>query len=165
MSKTRKSIRPTRNVFQASGTAMSATSWPATSSITTNCGSFAPDARSTCVAAGIPIRVTSAAAMIVAQVRASGGMRELISAQTITVATDPQVPGPGWRRPAPNNVATRVAHTGARGRDAPATAGGTPALRSGGVMLAAWVGCFRASSLGRRDCCPGLLPPRLSLAT
>jgi hypothetical protein len=30
----------------------------------------------------------------------------------------------------PKNVATNVAHSGERGRDAPATAGGTPALRS-----------------------------------
>ncbi len=59
ISKTRKSIRPARNVFQASGTAMSATSCPATSSMTTNCGSFKPEARATRVAAGIPMSVTT----------------------------------------------------------------------------------------------------------
>ncbi len=43
---------------------------------------------------------------------------------------DPHVPGPGCSRPMPKKVAVRVAHSGARGRDAPATAGGTPALLS-----------------------------------
>src|SRR5208282_3196668 len=133
ISKTRKSIRPTRKVFQASGTAMSVTNWPATSSMTTNCGSFRPEVRATSVAAGIPMRVTAAAATMVAEVRLATGIRELANAHTITVANDPQVPGPGWRRPAPKKVATSVAQSGARGRDAPATAGGTPALLSLGA--------------------------------
>ena len=81
------------------------------------------------VAAGIPMRVTTEAAAIVAQARCAAGIWELASAHRITVASDPQVPGPGLRRPAPKNVATRVAHSGDRGRNAPATAGGTPALR------------------------------------
>ncbi len=37
----------------------------------------------------------------------------------MTVATDPQVPGPGWRRPAPKKVAMRVAQSGARGESPP----------------------------------------------
>ena len=40
ISKTRKSIKPTRKVFHVSGTAIRAMSCPATSSMTTNCGSF-----------------------------------------------------------------------------------------------------------------------------
>jgi hypothetical protein len=114
---------------------MSATSCPATSSMTTNCGSFKPEERATRVAAGIPTRVTAAAAMMVAQVRFASGIRELANAHTITVANDAHVPGPGLRRPVPKKVATSVTQSGARGRDAPATAGGTPALRSGAKSI------------------------------
>src|ERR1019366_1346596 len=74
---------------KARGTAMSVTSCPATSSMTTNCGSFKPDARATSVAAGIPMRVTAAAATIVAQARLATGIQELANAHTITVANDP----------------------------------------------------------------------------
>jgi len=81
------------------------------------------------------MRVTAPAATIVAQVRLAAGIRELANAQIITVASDPQVPGPGLRRPAPKKVATRAAHSGAAWRDAPATADGTPALRSGVALL------------------------------
>ena len=114
---------------------MSVTSCPATSSMTMNCGSFKPEQRATRVAAGIPIRVTAPAAMIVAQARFATGIRELANAHTMTVANDAQVPGPGLRRPVPTKVATSVTHSGAAGRDAPATAGGTPALRSGAALL------------------------------
>src|ERR1700737_2481442 len=79
------------------------------------------------------MRVTAAAAITVAQVRLASGIREATNPHTITVANDPHVPGPGLRRPAPKKVATSVAQSGARGRDAPATAGGTPALRSGAL--------------------------------
>ena len=105
---------------------MSVTNCPATSSMTTNCGSFRPEARATSVAAGIPMRVTAAAATMVAEVRLATDICELANAHTITVANDPHVPGPGLRRPAPKKVATSVAQSG--GRDAPATAGGSPAL-------------------------------------
>lgn len=81
--------------------------------MTTNCGSFEAEARATTVAAGIPMRVTAAAAMIVAQVRLAAGICELAKAHTIKVASDPHVPGPGFRRPAPNKVATSVAQRGA----------------------------------------------------
>ncbi len=77
------------------------------------------------------MRVTAAAAMMVAQVRLATGIWELANAHKRTVANDPHVPGPGLRRPAPKKVATSEAHSGGRGRDAPATAGGTPALRLG----------------------------------
>ncbi len=53
--------------------------------------------------------------MMVAQVRLATGIRELASAQRMTVATEPQVPGPGLRRPMPKKVATRVAQSGAFG--------------------------------------------------
>ena len=115
ISKTRKSIRPARNVFHAKGTAMRVTSCPATSSMTTNWGSSTPATRATRVAAGMPMSVTKAAATMVAQVRLAAGMWELANHQTMTVATDPQVPGPGLRRPAPKKVATSVAQSGARG--------------------------------------------------
>src|SRR5258708_6049361 len=87
-----------------------------------------PDARTTSVAAGTPITVTAAAAARVAQVRASAGIRQLKSAHTPTVATDPQVPGPGLSRPIPPKVATTVAHCGVSGRDVPATATLRPAF-------------------------------------
>jgi len=77
--------------------------------------------------------VTATAAMMVAQVRFATGIRELANAHTRIAANDPHVPGPGLRRPVPKKVATSAAQSGARGRDAPATAGGTPALRSEGV--------------------------------
>jgi hypothetical protein len=99
--------------------------------MTTNCGSLKLEERATRVAAGIPMRVTAAAAIMVAQVRFATGIRELANAHTRTVANDPHVPGPGLRRPVPKKVATSLAHSGAAGRDAPVTAGGTPALRSG----------------------------------
>src|SRR5260370_27919163 len=99
--------------------------------MTTNCGSFKPEERATSVAAGIRMRVTAAAAIMVAQARFATGIRELANAHTRTVANEPHVPGPGLRRPVPKKVATSVAQSGARGQDARVTAGGTPALRSG----------------------------------
>lgn len=69
MSKARKSIKPVRKVFHARGTAMSAINCPATSSITTICGSLLPKARDTRVAAGIPIAMTNTANPIATGVR------------------------------------------------------------------------------------------------
>ena len=140
---------------------MSATSCPATSSMTTNCGSFKPEERATRVAAGIPMRVTAVAAMMVAQARFATGIREIVNAHARTVANDPHVPGPGLRRPVPKNVATSVAQSGAAGRDAPATAGGTPALRS----FVTGEGVGFTACLHRRDYLVGLLRRRLQLAT
>jgi hypothetical protein len=130
-----KSIRPAGKVFHASGTAISAINCPATSSITTNCGSLVADARATRVAAGIPISVTSTARTIATGVRSEVGSSCATAAQSTTVAADPHVPGPGRSRPIPKKVATSVAHSAARGRDAPATAGETPALPSRGAPL------------------------------
>src|SRR5579872_5266406 len=109
MSKIRKSIKADKKVFHASGTAISDTSCPATSSITTNCGSFAPDIRETLVAAGMPMAVTSKARPITAGSRNKDGRVEAKAAQRITVTADPQVPGPGRNRPMPKKVAISMA--------------------------------------------------------
>ena len=61
--------------------------------------------------------VTSAAAVIAAKVNDDSGIQRAVIAQTTTVATDPQVPGPGFRRPTPKKVATSVAQSGAGPRD------------------------------------------------
>lgn len=137
ISKPLKSIKPARKVCHARGTAIREISCPATSSITTNCGSLVADERATRVAAGIPMRAASIARPMANGVRSGGAIRWATAAQSTTVAADPQVPGPGRRRPMPKKVATTVAQSGARGRDGPATAGRTPALRSGDGTLAA----------------------------
>lgn len=91
-------------------------SCPAVSSMTTNCGSFKPELRATRVAAGIPMTTARAAnPMLTGTTHGPGSHRDTM-AQTITVAREPQVPGPGFIRPAPKNVATSVAQRGARGR-------------------------------------------------
>ena len=69
MSKALKSIKPAAKVFHVRGTAIKAISCPATSSMTTNCGSLVPEARATCVAAGMPIRVTKIARAMTTGVR------------------------------------------------------------------------------------------------
>jgi hypothetical protein len=144
ISKALKSIRPARKVFHARGTAIRAIIWPATSSMTTNCGSLMADARATRVAAGIPITVTNAAMAMAIGVRKDAVSVCATAAQIATVAADAQVPGPGRTRPIPQKVASSVAHCGAHGRDAPATAGGTLALHSG------WAGLDCASGVTTR---------------
>lgn len=115
MSNTLKSIKPARKVFHARGAANKAMSCPATSSITTNCGSLRPEARETCVAAGIPISVTRMASAMTTGSRRFVGNAQAIAAQRRTVAADPQVPGPGCSCPMPKNVAVSVAQSGAGG--------------------------------------------------
>src|SRR5207253_11265418 len=113
MAKTRRSIKPAKRVFQEIGMPRKLISWPATSSITTNCGSFRPDARDTRVAAGIPMstamrtRTLAAAGCEVAEIECA------TMAQRRTVAAEPQLPGPGRRRPTPKKVAITVAQSGA----------------------------------------------------
>lgn len=114
ISKIRKSIKPARKVFHVSGTEISAISCPATSSITTNCGSLVPDARATWVDAGMPIRVTRSAAAIPTGIRSVGLNSYAAADHNRTVAADPQVPGPGRIRPMPKKVATALAHAGPR---------------------------------------------------
>ena len=130
ISKALKSIKPARKVFHASGIAISAISWPATSSMTTICGSLLPNPRATLVAAGMPISVTASATAISTGTRDEGGRKRASTAHSTTVIADAQVPGPGRSRPIPKKVATSLAHTGAGGGDAPATVGRTPALLS-----------------------------------
>lgn len=118
ISKTRKSIRPDRSVFQERGTAIKETSCPATSSMTTNDGSLIPVARTTRVEAEMPVSMTTTAARRIAKVRFGAGMMEHAAAHSKTVATEAHVPGPGLRRPMPKKVATRVAQRGADEREA-----------------------------------------------
>lgn len=59
--------------------------------------------------------------------------------QTSSVAKDPQVPGPGFNRPAPKNVATRLAQ---RGADESEGRGGSGAPDSEGLLVIG-VGCGR----------------------
>lgn len=149
ISNARKSIKPARKVFHASGTAMSAINCPATSSITTICGSFLPDACETRVAAGIPTAMTTTAKASAATVRRFGGSQWHTAPQSTTVAADPHVPGPGFSRPIPKKVAIAVAQSGAALWDKSAEferdeaiAGCAPELRS---ESAAWLtACPRA---------------------
>src|SRR5271154_4958824 len=57
-------------------------------------------------------------------------IQPLSSHQSKTVAAEPQLPGPGRRRPVPKKVATSLAQSGARGRDD----GGEKVLESGCVF-------------------------------
>jgi hypothetical protein len=43
-------------------------------------------------------------------VRNDCGKEKAIAAHSKTVAADPHVPGPGFKRPTAKNVATKVAH-------------------------------------------------------
>jgi hypothetical protein len=113
MSKARKSIKLVRKVFHASGTPVSAISWPATSSMTTDCGSFLPHARETRVAAGTPMPAAKAASAKAVAARELGGKLCETAAHARTAAADPQVPGPGFSRPTPKKVAMTLAQSGA----------------------------------------------------
>ena len=76
--------------------------------------------RATCVAAGMPISVTSTASAIAAAVRSGTGQARAPTPPTTTRSQPiPRCLAPGCRRPMPKNVATSVAHSGA-GRDATA---------------------------------------------
>src|ERR1035438_10678735 len=68
--------------------------------------------------------VTAAAATSVAQAPLAGGRRDLANAHNNSVAKEPHVPGPGFKRPTPKNVATSVAQSGARPAGEVAGAGG-----------------------------------------
>src|SRR5437868_8075399 len=70
-------------------------------------------ALATRVAAGMPISTTPTAKTIAAARRQFRGTQCATTAHTIAVASDPQVPGPGCRRPTPKNVAVNLAHAGA----------------------------------------------------
>ena len=113
ISNARKSIKPASSACHTMGHASRVSSCPATSSMTTCDGSFLPHPRASRVAAGMPIATTTAISSTIAGIRAEGGRCEANSHHNRTVASDPHVPGPGRNRPAPKNVATRVAHRGA----------------------------------------------------
>src|SRR5437868_5234838 len=70
-------------------------------------------ALATRVAAGMPISTTPTAKTIAAARRQFRGTQCATTAHTIAVASDPQVPGPGCRRPTPKNVAVNVDQVGA----------------------------------------------------
>ena len=73
ISNARKSIKPASSGFQRMGQAIRVTSCPATSSMTTCCGSFLPQPRASSVAAGIPMAVTTTISTRMTGTRADGG--------------------------------------------------------------------------------------------
>src|SRR5271166_3035661 len=113
ISNARKSIKPQSSGFQRIGHAISVTNCPATSSMTACDGSFLPQPRASRVAAGIPMAVVTTIRKRIMGMRAEGGSCAASSHQSSAAASDPHVPGPGRRRPAPKKVATQVAHFGA----------------------------------------------------
>src|SRR5215469_1231862 len=115
VSNARKSIKPTRSVFQETGAAIRVISWPATSSITTQPGSSRPSSRATLVAAGIPTAIATPARAIVVSGCQDGGIQCASHHHSNTVAAEPHVPGDTGRRPEPKNVATTQAQARARG--------------------------------------------------
>src|ERR1700730_13237465 len=108
-----KSIKPNSRDCHVVGAAIRVMSWPATSSMTTNCGSLRLLARATCVAAGIPTRNAVRANRAAAQGCQLCAIQRATSHHSRTVAAEPQVPGPGRRYPTPKKVATIVAQRGA----------------------------------------------------
>jgi hypothetical protein len=114
MSKPLKSINAASRVFHVTGTNNKVIHWPATSSITTNPGSFFTDARATRVAAGMPIAIAIAAMAASTKGCSARDRAEAVAAQIKRAAADPHVPGPGPSVPMPKNVAVRNAHNGAR---------------------------------------------------
>src|SRR5581483_211416 len=113
ISNARKSIKPSKTDFHENEAPVRAINCPATSSMTTNCGSLIPVLRATCVAAGMPVITTTAAALMVAGNSHFPGISRAANAHTMTVASDPQVPGPGLIWPTPNTVAIATAQAGA----------------------------------------------------
>lgn len=65
------------------------------------------------VAAGIPSAMTIAAKIASVAVCASRGTQRLTPNHIKVAASDPQVPGPGRKRPIPKKVAVSSAHRGA----------------------------------------------------
>ena len=155
ISKALKSIKPARKVFHARGTAIRAISCPATSSMTTNWGSFMAEARATRVAAGMPIRVTRTARAMATGVRSAGAVQMRDAAQSSDRGG--RCPGAGAGAQAADAEEGRDQRRPerARGRDVPATAGGTPALS----VRRARIG-FTIRPLDLRDCARGSLPRR-----
>jgi len=105
MSKQRKSIKLAKTYFQLAGASVSGSNCPATSSITTNPGSFFWLSRATIVAAGIPIIVVSTAAAAALM----WAYKELefrnAKYQISPMNAEAHDPGPGRSSPEPKNVA------------------------------------------------------------
>ncbi len=115
ISNTRKSIKPASSACHVMGEATNVSSCPATSSITTCEGSFLPQPRASRVAAGIPRATAVTSKSRIAGIRAPAGRCDASSHHSSAVASEAHVPGPGRSRPAPKNVAIRVAQRGAAG--------------------------------------------------
>src|SRR5579864_2970852 len=73
------------------------------------------------------------------KIQVAGRKRES-TAQSSTVASDPQVPGPGRRRPAPKNVATSVAQSGADCLPGARSAAARPGIAASLVIGILWRG-------------------------
>src|SRR6266568_1205723 len=108
MSKRRKRIRAMIPWRQSAGQNSNVIHWPATSSITTNPGSCRPLSLAAIVAAGTPKAMVNTAptARKTRSPRGPAGRPRATPVHKSTAATDPQVPGPGFPRPAPKKVAT-----------------------------------------------------------
>ena len=113
ISNPRKSIKPASRVFHVSGTNRKVSHCPRTSSMTTNWGSFDPDACATRAAAGMPTAIAIPMRAARTGVWNGGGRARPAANQISAEASDPQVPGPGRSRPIPKKVAAKLAHTGA----------------------------------------------------
>src|SRR5581483_10256456 len=113
ISNPRKSIKPASRVFHDTGTNRKVIHCPATSSMTTNCGSLVAEAFATRVAAGMPSAIATAAKVASVAGRASTGTQRLTPNHIKVAESEPQVPGPGCKRPIPKKVAVSAAHRGA----------------------------------------------------
>jgi hypothetical protein len=109
MSNPRKSIKPSTRDFHAAGSARNGMSWPATSSITIDCGSLSPVFRATEVAAGTPTAMVKPVSKTKAGTCQLGRMTQVKSHQTSVVANEAQVPGAQGICPIPKPVATSSA--------------------------------------------------------
>src|SRR4051812_14953270 len=105
MSNTRKSIRLRTRYFHTAGTAIIAINCPATSSMTTNPGSWTPLSRETIVEARIPTTVTRKLRTMHAIHCCDASTFVASTHHNSTVAAEAHVPGPGFTSPMPKNVA------------------------------------------------------------
>ena len=95
ISNARKSIKPSSRDCHAIGAAIRVMSWPATSSITTNCGSFRPLARATAWPREFQPESPQEPARTATQGCQPGTIERARSHHSRTVVAEPQVPGSG----------------------------------------------------------------------
>src|SRR5271165_93761 len=81
--------------------------------MTTCEGSSLPQPRASRVAAGMPMAVTPTMSAMITGRCSEAGRWDARAHHNRTAASDPQVPGPGRKRPAPKKVAMSVAQRGA----------------------------------------------------